>query len=804
MIEHSLGVVVHSRFAAEILQAAYPSLGCEVVVSPHLRKLPPASHLASKKEARNLLGLGAEEFVVCSFGLVTPHKLPERVLEAWKLSALSRSQRAQLVFVGDCPATDWGRQFRLTLAEYSRFRARSTGRTTVEQYNLWLRAADVAIQLRHDSRGETSGAALDALAHGLPLIVNEHGSSSELPADVVIRVSEDADPTQLANALDRLASDATLRSTLSARARNHIQEEHDPARCAERMYFSIERFYAAPTSAAYAAITYWAGAADHITQSDQEKFADSLAFSHPARHHRPQLLLDVSELVQRDLKSGIQRVTRLLATYLLRNPPSGFDVHLVYATQETTGYRYAKNFTQTLLKTDFGPMLDDPVEVQPNDCFIALDLQPEILPVQAPLLRRWRTYGVRTYVFVYDLLPLLFPSYFPEGMHPRFLQWLQTLNCFDGAICISRSVADDVGRWMLANFPAHRRMPFSLHWIHLGADFLTDDATSGLPVGNGRDRAAIRTKPCFLMVGTIEPRKGHALVLAAFERLWRAGYDFGLVVAGRPGWCTESLLHRLRNHPRRHKNLFLLESPSDRLLDELYSDCFCLIAASEGEGFGLPLVEAARKGLPLLARDIPVFREVVGNHGRYFSENATPRELARCLRDAHRDITQKNYPSSCGVTTRTWSDVAASVTKIVLGAQPPYRLVTPGVRQWVYFGNDPRLHSHVGERRGWSMLSRREAGFLIFGPFLSLAAGTYRVRFRGSCVATVGSELFEVVENPSSPALAALIVPGGLRDAYSIAFEFQLENDSPSLEFRVWVDAQSELSVEEISVQAIN
>ena len=58
---------------------------------------------------------------------------------------------------------------------------------------------------------------------------------------------------------------------------------------------------------------------------------------------------------------------------------------------------------------------------------------------------------------------------------------------------------------------------------------------------------------------------------------------------------------------------------SDEYLEQIYGASACLIAASVGEGFGLPLIEAAQHGLPILSRDLPVFREVAGAHATYFS-----------------------------------------------------------------------------------------------------------------------------------------------------------------------------------------
>ncbi|WP_115760418.1 glycosyltransferase, partial [Escherichia coli] len=86
------------------------------------------------------------------------------------------------------------------------------------------------------------------------------------------------------------------------------------------------------------------------------------------------------------------------------------------------------------------------------------------------------------------------------------------------------------------------------------------------------------------------------------------------------------------NHAERNRRLFWLDGVSDEYLEKIYAASDCLIAASEGEGFGLPLIEAAQHKLPIIARDIPVFREVAGNHALYFS-GATPDTLANAVKE---------------------------------------------------------------------------------------------------------------------------------------------------------------------------
>lgn len=134
------------------------------------------------------------------------------------------------------------------------------------------------------------------------------------------------------------------------------------------------------------------------------------------------------------------------------------------------------------------------------------------------------------------------------------------------------------------------------------------------------------------MVGTLEPRKGHDQALAAIEQLWqkKGGPSLLFVIVGRPGWKTEALQSQLRRHPQAGKRIFWLEDASDELLERLYAACRGVVVASRAEGFGLPLIEAALHGKPVLARDLPVFREINLPHVSYFHGDA-PETLTSAL-----------------------------------------------------------------------------------------------------------------------------------------------------------------------------
>ncbi len=166
-----------------------------------------------------------------------------------------------------------------------------------------------------------------------------------------------------------------------------------------------------------------------------------------------------------------------------------------------------------------------------------------------------------------------------------------------------------------------------------------------------RDASLSTGTPTFLMVGTIEPRKGYAEVLDAFEKLWDAGEKAELWIVGKQGWKAEQLAARLESLSAVRPLTWYRSIPDDEL-EDLYRNAECLIAASLDEGFGLPLVEAAHHGLYLIARDIPVFREVCGDSATYFSSQL-PNVLKSWLRDYRRgkargsaDLVQTSWDES--------------------------------------------------------------------------------------------------------------------------------------------------------------
>jgi glycosyltransferase involved in cell wall biosynthesis len=231
----------------------------------------------------------------------------------------------------------------------------------------------------------------------------------------------------------------------------------------------------------------------------------------------------------------------------------------------------------------------------------------------------------------------------------------------DAALCTSRVGADDLIAWLDAN-PKRRQMPLPIGLLHLGADF-----HAGASEGSVSPETLIaalnsaRKRPTIVMVGSVEPRKAHAQVLTAFESLWKAGEDIGLIVVGQQGWKMEAFGSRLQRSPELGQRLHRLRRCSDAELRALYGAGAGLLMASRHEGLGLPVVEALHAGLPVLVRDLPVFREIADGQARYFSSD-DPQELAATLRCW---VADDFTPRPTRLASQTWDNCYNELCDII-------------------------------------------------------------------------------------------------------------------------------------------
>jgi len=447
---------------------------------------------------------------------------------------------------------------------------------------------------------------------------------------------------------------------------SYLVQSNHPERVAKLCRDIIEEFYTTSRLASEQnLVTTIARLQGPVQPSDTDLATVAVALAvNQERFERRQILLDVTNIAQHDAHTGIQRATRGLLKALIADPPPGYRIEPVRAAGER--YVYARCFTFQCLGLSADDLNDDPVDAGHGDTFLALEWGADVVPPMKPWFLKKQQHGMRIVFVVYDMLPVIRPELFPPEIAPLALARIRTVaEIADGVACISRTVADELYEWLGKTNP-QRSQPMSLGFFHLGADLQASLPSKGLPDNAQEVLAKLCCRPSFLMVGTVEARKGYRQALAAMERLWVEGLDANLVIVGNQGWMMDDLAERIQQHPERDRRLFWLQGISDEMLEQVYRNSCALLAASEGEGFGLPLIEAAQHGLPIIARDIPVFRETADEHAYYFRG-----EHAETLADALRRWLSLDgaAPRSTGIRWQTWHESSRQLLNVVLGKQ---------------------------------------------------------------------------------------------------------------------------------------
>jgi glycosyltransferase involved in cell wall biosynthesis len=227
--------------------------------------------------------------------------------------------------------------------------------------------------------------------------------------------------------------------------------------------------------------------------------------------------------------------------------------------------------------------------------------------IDKPGLREWLTRTrQRPVFFVHDLIPITHPEYCRAGEQQRHVVRMETLLLAGaGIVCNSQTTLQS-----LREFAASRRLPMPQSVVaplapaelpHLGG------FESPLPV------------PYFVVLGTIEPRKNHLLLLHLWRQLaeTRGAQTPHLVVIGQRGWECENVADMLERCNALQPFVHELANCEDVELARYLRHARALLFPSFAEGFGMPLVEALALGTPVIASDLPVFREIAADVPEY-------------------------------------------------------------------------------------------------------------------------------------------------------------------------------------------
>jgi glycosyltransferase involved in cell wall biosynthesis len=217
-----------------------------------------------------------------------------------------------------------------------------------------------------------------------------------------------------------------------------------------------------------------------------------------------------------------------------------------------------------------------------------------------------RRHGFRYVSMCHDLIALQFPQFFTDGVAGAFRRhWTTILPLAERILVNARAVEVDIRAFCLTL--GHE--PGEIVVVRPGCDLSGIEAAPDLPAGLAKGHFA-------LFVGTIEPRKGHHMILDVWQRLLEKGvpqrHGFKLVLAGQWGWKMDDLRRRLAAPGAFAGSVLHVAEAEDALLAALYRDCaFCLLPSLQ-EGFGMPVIEAFARGKAIIASTAGALPEVVG------------------------------------------------------------------------------------------------------------------------------------------------------------------------------------------------
>lgn len=221
---------------------------------------------------------------------------------------------------------------------------------------------------------------------------------------------------------------------------------------------------------------------------------------------------------------------------------------------------------------------------------------------QPALLANLAARGVKPVIFLHDLIPITHPEYCRPGDGERHHHRVLAALRHSAYIVVNSEYTAQELRSFATRSAVERTPQILVAPLGLEPTFFDSAPRERFP---GR-------RPFFVYVGTIEARKNLAFLLTLWSRLATTIDDATpqLVLVGRNGWENEAVLDLLERAPNIRNVVHHVADLSDAAVARLMRGAAAVLAPSMVEGYDLPALEASALGVPLIASDIPVHREL--------------------------------------------------------------------------------------------------------------------------------------------------------------------------------------------------
>ena len=257
---------------------------------------------------------------------------------------------------------------------------------------------------------------------------------------------------------------------------------------------------------------------------------------------------------------------------------------------------------------------------------------------------------VKSVFLVHDLLPLDYPEYFKAGYKERFRKRADTIVNHARAII---TTTQTVKCRLIQEFESRGMQPVPIHVANLPSP-LSDHIGGG---AGGALATGLAREPYFVALGTIEPRKNHLLLLNVWRRLAQQQESPPkLVIVGARGWENEQVLDVLDRSALVRPHVIECSGLGDHGLAVLLQSARGLLMPSFAEGYGLPVVEALSVGTPVVASDLPVFRETGQGRAiyRHPLDGLGWMETILALADRESEVARRAREDASGFVVPTW------------------------------------------------------------------------------------------------------------------------------------------------------